>query len=341
MTTVKIALRKRKNKDGTQPLIIRIRNDRKASIIHLGHSVQAKDWDATAQRVKKSHPNSARLNNYLVKKLAEAIDKALELETQREYVSSKAVRQKIKPSAGETFFPQADLYLETLKMRVSTIAILQTSPCVKHFKEFLKNEDIAFSDVTVPLIERYKAFLKRPVKGKKQLSDRSVMNHLVVLRSVFSQAIAGNVTSEKNYPFGRGKIKIKFPDSIKVGLTQEEVKKLEDVELENLYHNHCRNLWLFSFYFAGMRAGDVLSVKWSSFQNNRFYYSMNKNTKADSLPISEKVLKIISQYEELKNNKDDLIFPELKRLASFNDKFIVQRTIALPSAPLTSAFACM
>ncbi len=324
MATIKLALRKRKNSDGTQPLIIRIRKDRKASIIHLGHHIKSQDWDTKAQRVKKSHPNSARLNNFLIKKLADATDKALELETQKEHVSSKAVRQKIKPAAGETFFPQADLYLETLKNAGKYNRYTADRPRVKHFREFLKTEDIAFSDITVPLLERYKGFLKKSYS----LSDRSVMNHLVVLRSVFSQAIASNVTSEKYYPFGRGKMKIKFPDSIKIGLTEVEVKKLENAEFENPYHNHCRNLWLFSFYFAGMRAADVLKVKWSNIQNDRFYYAMNKNTKADSLKISEKVLHIIAQYRQYKNDKDDLIFPELKKMRDLDNKFIVQRTTA-------------
>lgn len=333
MATVKLALRKRKNKDGTQPLIIRIRKDRKASIIHLGHHVYSADWDAKAQRIKKSHPNSARLNNYLIKKLAEATDKALELETQKEHVSSKAVRQKIKPSAGDTFLAQAKLYLDTLKTAGKYNRYTADKPRIKHFKEFLKTEDIAFSDVTVTLLERFKAYLK----NAHSLSDRSIMNHLVVIRSVFSQAIASNVTSDKYYPFGRGKMKIKFPDSIKIGLTQEEVKKLEEVELDEPYHNHCRNLWLFSFYFAGMRAADVLSVEWSNFQNERFYYAMNKNTKADSLKVPEKVLEIMKQYEQYKNDKDDLIFPELKRLDNFNDKFILQRTIAFAVSSIDKA----
>ena len=123
-------------------------------------------------------------------------------------------------------------------------------------------------------------------------------------------------------------MKIKFPETIKIGLTADEIKNLENLELSDEYQNHCRNLWLFSFYFAGMRVGDVLSVEWSNFQNGRFYYSMNKNSRVDSLKVSQKVLNIIQQYERYRNDKDDLIFPELKRLENLNDRFIVERTIS-------------
>lgn len=97
MATVKIVLRQKKNKDGAFPLALRITKDRKTSFIHTGYYLLADDWDAQAQRVKKQHTNHARLNNYLIKKLSEATNTSLELETIKTEVSSRAVKQKIKP----------------------------------------------------------------------------------------------------------------------------------------------------------------------------------------------------------------------------------------------------
>jgi integrase/recombinase XerD len=62
---IKIILRNEEKTDGTCPLALRITKDRKSSYIYLGFSIHSKDWDADKQRVKKSHPNSARLNNFL------------------------------------------------------------------------------------------------------------------------------------------------------------------------------------------------------------------------------------------------------------------------------------
>ncbi len=83
MANVKVILRKETKKDGTSPLAIRITKDRKSSYIYLEYSIKETDWDKTAQRVKKSHPNSTRLNNFLLKKLAEANDNTLESETKK------------------------------------------------------------------------------------------------------------------------------------------------------------------------------------------------------------------------------------------------------------------
>jgi integrase len=44
----------------------------------------------------------------------------------------------------------------------------------------------------------------------------------------------------------------------------EEVKLIEGLDLsDNDYFHHARNIWLFSFYFAGVRISDVLRMKWS------------------------------------------------------------------------------
>lgn len=330
MATVKVILRKEIKQDGTSPLAIRITKNRKSSYIYFDYSIKPEDWDAEKQRVKKSHPNSARLNNFLLKKLAEANDQTLELESQKDFVTSHAVRQRIKPSAGSTFNAQSDLFLQRLKEAGKYNQYTADKPRIKHFKEFIKKEfaklDIAFSDITVPLLERFQAH----VKNKLKLSERSAVNHIVVMRSVFSFAIKEGAVDAKFYPFGKGKMKIKFPESGKIGLNAEEIESLETVALEGAAH-HARNLWLFSYYFAGMRVSDVFRLRWSDFQNDRLHYEMGKNNKGGSLKVPEKALKIIDQYKASQQKKDDLVFPELKGV-DFSNKFITQRTIAFKTS---------
>lgn len=328
MAHVKIVLRKKKNKEGKYPLALRITKDRKASFIHLGYNLSLEDWDEDKQRVKKSHPNSVRLNNFILKKLSEANDQSLELETKKNYVSSQAVKQKIKPSVGSTFFLQAELYLKRLKEGGKYNQYTADKPRIKHFKEFIK-QDIEFQDISVALLERFQSH----VKNDLNLSERSAVNHIVAMRSVFSFARKEGVLDEKIYPFGKGKMKIKFPESSKVGLNAEEIMRLEQVQLANPLANHARNLFLFSYYFAGMRISDVLRLRWSDFQNDRLFYSMGKNQKVGSLKIPDKAAEIIKQYEGFKQNKDDLVFPELKGV-DFDNKFVTQRTIAFKTSAL-------
>jgi integrase/recombinase XerD len=327
MANVKLVLRKKQNKEGKYPLALRITKDRKTSFIHLGYNLDEDEWDEAKQRVKKSHPNSVRLNNFILKKLSEANDHSLQLETQRNYVSSQSVKQKIKPSAASTFFPQAELYLQRLKEAGKYNQYTADKPRIKHFKEFVK-QDMAFQDISVSLLERFQDH----VRTKLNLSDRTAVNHLAVMRSVFSFAIKEQVIDEKYYPFGKGKIKIKFPDSSKIGLNADELTRLENVELTGTA-NHARNIFLFSYYFAGVRISDVLRLRWSDFQDERLHYSMGKNKKGGSLKIPDKANAILKQYEALRENKDDLVFPELRKV-NLDDEFITQRTIAFKTSAL-------
>jgi integrase/recombinase XerD len=98
------------------------------------------------------------------------------------------------------------------------------------------------------------------------------VNHLVVIRTVYSQAIKANIVDSKHYPFGKGKIKIKFPQSNKVGLSTDDVLKLEAADLSDRRSlDHARKLWLLSFYFAGIRVSDLLRLRWSDIQNDRLH----------------------------------------------------------------------
>jgi len=343
MASIKIVLRKEEKQDGTFPLAIRITKDRKTSYVYLNYSIHPRHWNAKEQKVKKSHPNSVRFNNYLTTKLAEATDKALNVETKNEIVSARTVRQKIKPSVAETFFPQAEDYLKELHLSGKYNQYTADKPRIGHFREFLKGEDIAFADITPGLLERFQTFLKTYHIGKvskttktpkKPIGSRTIINHLVTIRSVFAHARKNKVITKAISPFGGDDgIKIKFPDSEKIGIPPEDVAALEALTLEDPRHDHARRLWLFSFYFAGMRVSDILRLRWSDFKSYRLHYSMGKNEKGGSLKIPDQAVAILKHYEQFKENQNDLIFPELKGV-DLTDEFVMQRTIAFKTSAL-------
>ncbi len=324
MSSVKVILRKKQGQDGTYPLAVRITKDRKTTYLYLGQSVLEEQWDEAAQRVKKSHPNSQRLNNFILKKLAEANDTLLELQTQKEDVSSRAVKQSLKPRVGVTFAPQAAHYLANLKLQGKYVQYTSEQSRINRFQEFLKGRDMAFSDVTVSLLEYFRAWLI----GTRYPSERTIINHLMTVRAVFSQAIKENASLEKYYPFGKKGISLKFPQSLKVGLTIEEVKRMEGLDLPpGSPIDHARNIWLISFYFAGIRTSDVLLLRWSDFQNDRLSYIMGKNNKTGTIKISEKAAKLLALYKP-QADKSGLVFPDLRIIKDFNNQYEIERQTA-------------
>lgn len=325
MASVKIVLRKKPNKEAKLPLCIQIVKDRKNSLIYLGQYLSPKDWDKNKQVVKKSHPNHEALNIFLLKKITETNNRFLELETRKAHSTSKTIRNKLKSKDLSTFFSQADFYLDNLKRAGKYNRFSSEKPRINRFKEFLNGDDILFQDITVPLLNRFRAYLK----GTREISERTIINHLVVIRSIFNQAIKDNIIEQKFYPFGKDKIRIKFPDSIKISLSIEEVKKLENAELEKGSSlDHARNLWLLSFYFAGMRVSDLLRLKWSDISKDRLAYKMGKNEKTGSLKISEKATSILSGYKSKPKENTEYIFNHLTSVSNHSDLFDVQRKIS-------------
>ncbi len=323
MASVKIVLRKKKNKDGTYPLTIRITKDRKSSFVHLGHHIDQQFWDAKNRKVKKSHPNSVRLNNLLNKKLAEAEDNLLDMEVQKNDISSVVIKSRLKTSKESSFFKHSESYLASLKKQGKYNRHKSDQSRIASFKKFLNDADISFQQITTALLNKYRAYLKA-----KKLSDQTIINYLTIIQTIFNQAINNGIVEQKYYPFGRDKIKLKAPRSMKIGLSPEEVKAIEDMELpKGSQIDHTRNVWLIAFYFAGMRVSDVLRLKWTDFQNDRLYYSMGKNAKAGSLKVPEKALVILNSYRE-QGNAHNLVFPDLAELSDLSNTFIVQRRIS-------------
>lgn len=326
MASIKIILRVNKpNKESKLPLCIQIIKDRKKSVIHLGQYIHPDDWDASKQRVKASHPNQKELNKFILKKITEANGRFLELETQKPNLTPQAIRNSIKTKSRSSFFGQAELYIETLKRSGRYNRYSADKPRIERFREFIEVDDISFQDITVPLLKRFQAYLR----GTRQISERTVVNHLVVIRSIFSLAMNDNIVDQKYYPFGKNKIQIKFPDSIKISLSIEEVKKLEDAVLpKGSALDQARNLWLLSFYFAGMRISDLLRLKWSDISKDRLTYKMGKNEKAGSLKIPDKANKILLDYKSNSKENGEFVFKNLNTVSNHSDLFEVQKKIS-------------
>lgn len=321
MASIKVLLRNRANANGEYPIVIRVVKDRKNTLITIGHTIKESDWDAKNAKVKKSHQNSVWLNNLIAKRVAEANDKLIQLEVNNSDTSARVIHRAVKAAKDNTFFKQADLYIKRLEKAGNFNRVSAEKPRITRIKEYLKNRDVHFSEINVTFLKDFKAWLK----ATRTITERTAVNHLVVIRSIYNQAIADKLVDPKYYPFGKGGVVIKFPDSKKSGLTAADIVALENANLTDAV-NHARNLWLFAFYCGGMRASDVLRLKWSDFEDGRLYYKMGKNEKGGSLKVTDKMEAILAQYKRDKP-KHNLVFPDLEKLPDLADKAKVQAYI--------------
>lgn len=322
-SNTKIILRKKPNKFGEYPLAIRISKDRRTSYIYLGHYVDAKYWDSKKRQLKKSHPNYAHLNNFLEIKLAETGKVILRLQAENKDISAGQIKDEIESVINrKDFFQVAEEYLNELETNNKLNQLSSDKPRINHLKKYHKSTTLPFREVDERFLKGFINYLK----SVRKVSERSVINNLVVIRTVYNRAIKIGLVDRKLYPFGHDKIAIKFPETEKVGLSASEIKKIENLASLSRNQKHARDVWLFSFYLAGIRASDVLQLKWNDIYDNRLHYTMKKNSKLVSLVIPDKAVKIIEFYENSRDGDNDFIFPFLKYVNSKDKKLLWSKT---------------
>ena len=308
-SNVTITLRKKPNQAGEFPLAIRITKNRKSTYIYIGHYVAHRYWDSRKRSIRPSHPNAGFLNGLLAAKLAETQKSLIKLQIDKKDLSVMGIKQSItREAGGASFFDLAETHLKTLLRDHKWSRLSPDRSYLNHLKRFTRSESLTFEDINESFLKEYKSYLIH----QKGLSERSAINHYVFIRLIYNRAIRQGLALRENYPFGHGKIKIKFPESQKVGLTVSEIRDLENQEDLPGEERHALNVWLFSFYLAGVRISDVLTVRWSDIYDGRLHYRMQKNSKLVSLQLPEKITPLLKHYERFKESEEDYVFPDLK-----------------------------
>ena len=151
------------------------------------------------------------------------------------------------------------------------------------------------------------------------LHPNTIQVVLNIFRTLVKRAIEveGLMKPDKN-PFLT--FKYKGVKTIKDKLDIEEIKKIESLELtEGSLIWNCRNYFLFSFYCAGIRVGDLIQLRWENITpDSRICYEMGKNHKARDLKLVSQARSILMHYYKEDAKPSDYIFPMLDSNAMWN-----------------------
>lgn len=303
-TKVTIVLRKKPNLAGLYPLAVRVTINRYPIYRQFGVNLKLKDWDDSKKQVKNSHPEADELNETILEKL---------LETRKEFrtnnYDSVSISQKKALRRANNYFVIAQEFLCDLEANEKFGRFSTESGYLNYIKRFYKAKVLPFEYIDENFLKRFKTHLK----NKHGLKEVSALNVLVQIRMFYNIAIEKGIVKKKHYPFGRGKVKIKFPETHKVGLNKWEIMLLVELKDLSCGQIHARNIWMYSFNFAGMRIADILKTRWSDFHDGRLSYRMGKNAKLVSLKVPSKALEILEHYKAEKRYAYDFVFPELKK----------------------------
>lgn len=322
-TSTKIVLRKTPNKAGLYPIAIRITKNRSSTYKFIGEYIPLKDWDVKNKLVKKSNPESEHINDLIDIELKKAKKGVKSLKKKNRDTDAHKIKKEIyTPSRNVSFFEFAQEHLDDLEASENYGRLSTDSSLISYIRSFNKSNNLEFRDINERYLKKFKIYLKK----EHGLVETSIMNVFVLIRLLFNRAIRNKIVKRKFYPFGKDKVQIKFPETQKIGWNKWEIMLLEQIPDLSFDQLHARNLFMFSFNFAGVRISDVLKSRWSDFKNGRYYYRMGKNNKLVSLKVPKKVYDILEYYKKDKRHSNDYIFPELKA-ANVDDSKDIHRII--------------
>ena len=182
------------------------------------------------------------------------------------------------------------------------------------FRKKRRMADITVADMTVELLTRFDNFLHKWENERepgKLLHPNTIEVQFNILRTLVHRAIEVGIMEASKDPFLV--FKYKGVKTIKEKLDDSEMERIINLELEEgSLIWHCKNYFLFSYYCAGIRAADLIQLRWGNVTaSGRLHYQMGKNHKERDLLLVEQAIEILRHYQREDTKATDYIFPLL------------------------------
>jgi len=188
-----------------------------------------------------------------------------------------------------------------------------------------KNKSDQLKSLDSDWIEGFQDFMLNDIGN----INNTVRKKLQRFKAMIDWLIENNHITED--PFAKvEKVKPKKINN-KAKLTYEQIKAIENLDLtEQSQLWNVKNYFLFSFYNAGIRFGDVCTLTWSNIVDGRLIYKMNKTGGMKNIRQLKPMLDILDHYRSDDIKPNDLIFPLLKK--KYKDPIILKKAISSKNA---------
>lgn len=313
-TTAKILLYTHKQyADGTHPVILDLIKDRARKRIGLGYRCKQEDWDEANRRFKKRVPNHLEKNIFLVNQLEKAlriIDR-FRLEGRGFSVDEFEAQfrggqeQPKEVNRNKVFDAFADK-IDRLNRSQKVGNCKVYADTQRSFFTFCANKDLTFDELDVVLLESYEVWLR-----ERGCADGGISVRFRTLRALYNDAVKKDMVEANLYPFKKYGVNKLKGEGIKKALTRNEVRLIENLDLEK--HPHlllARHLFVFSYYTRGMNFVDMMKLRWADVSDGRILYVRSKTGKRFSIGIVKPVQEILDYFKGCPSNTE-YIFPIL------------------------------
>ena len=319
-TTFGFMLANHPNRFGLYPIMFRITRDRKTKRVKTGIEVKKSDWNQKAKNykhIRSSCADSEVLNQMLADILKKFQHTYSELKEDGMATSDNIINKVKSCEVSESFLVYAKNRTQEIFNAGGVRNWKKYNGFCNKMESFLAangKKDVLFADITPSFLSDFDAYLHtlpNERQPEKLLHPNTIQVVLNIFKTIINRAIAiDKKIKPENNPFLT--FKYKGIKTEKGKLNSDELNTILGLELEkNSLIWHCRNYFFFSFYCAGIRAGDLIQLRWCNIKGNRLNYQMGKNHKVRDLELVPQALDILKNYYSENTKSTDYIFPLL------------------------------
>lgn len=291
MASIKLTFDTRARKqDGTYPVKLTISHHGQTSLHSLDVSLHREEWDARRCMVV-GNANKAFLNSYLLQRLTEWKNAALQLQSDGKFKGKTAkecrdmIRQYLSPDEQKPVtFGEWYAHFTQTHENVRTRAIYDaTWVQVRRYDSGASERK--FENINKAWID---GFFRWCAKTSPSINARNI--HLRNIRAVFNDAIDNDVTSA--YPFRR--MHITPVETPKRNLPVDTLRKIFTAEVEP-WRRRYYDAFRLSFLLIGMNIVDLCSLTPDQYKGGRIQYNRRKTHRLYDIKVEREAREIIER----------------------------------------------
>lgn len=282
-------------KDGWAPIYLRFTYNGEKRYISTGIYIRAEDWNTENQRFTTEKPENeeTRLKiesiryKYLKRlKQLEALDKEITLDA---LLDEKKVRTTAYTAK------------ECLEQTIEQLEVLGKYNSASKHKALLsllrqyKSTPIRLEEIDIQFLNDFELFLRK--RGNR---NNSIATNFSILKAAYNKAAEEGKFKSKSDPFTKFKVGKLWTVTSKRAISKEDIQRIEQYTplSKAPYLALARDIFLFSYYTAGINFCDIARLKPKNIIGERLYYTRHKTEKLLSYKLLSKAQEIIQRYQK-------------------------------------------
>ena len=292
-------------------MMLRFTHDRTTKFVALGLSVEPHYWDKDTELVLPTCPERITLQSQIDRTLAGYHKKIQRLEALDIPVNFETLFDA-KPacSVGITLEDGFKAEIE----RLESLGKINSATKHKYALQVLdgyKPTTMALEAIDLDYLKGLELYLRQ--RGNK---DNSIATRFAIFKAIYNKAVKEGKVAVKQNPFSIYQVGSLWAKTRKRAIDKDDIQRLIDLEITEghttEYRRLAKDLFLFSYFTAGMNFGDIARLRYKDILRGRVNYSRHKTQKLLSFQLVPMALQILEKYGTA-GHGEDYIFPILNR----------------------------